>query len=92
MKPFSGNQKYLRYSSSGVSMALNFQRSPITKKTLSKLDDILISYGAIINIIKGSSKQVVQTCFPEYYKFIEDLKKFDPRRIYKSDLSEKLGL
>ena len=92
MKPFSGNQKYLRYSSSGVSMTLNFQRSPITKKTLSKLDDILISYGAIINIIKGSSKQVVQTCFPEYYKFIEDLKKFDPRRIYKSDLSEKLGL
>ena len=92
LKPFSGNQKYLRFSGSGISFALNFQRSQITNKTLSKLDDILISYGAILHVIKGPSKRVVETCFPEYHKFIEDLKKFDPKRIYKSDLSEKLGL
>ena len=92
MKPFNGNQKYLRYSGSGITIALDFQRSPITVKTLSKLDDIIISYGAIPNIIKGSSKRIVQSCFPEYHKFIDELKKFDPRRIYKSDMSEKLGL
>jgi decaprenylphospho-beta-D-ribofuranose 2-oxidase len=92
MKPFNGNQKYLRYSGSGITIALDFQRSPITDKTLSKLDDIIISYGAIPNIIKGSNKRIVQNCFPEYHKFIDELKKFDPRRIYKSDVSEKLGL
>jgi decaprenylphospho-beta-D-ribofuranose 2-oxidase len=92
LKPFRGNQKYLRYSGSGISFALNFQRSPITSNFLSKLDDILISYGAILHVIKNPSKRVVQTCFPEYSKFVEDLKKFDPKRIYKSDLSEKLDL
>ena len=92
MKPFHGNQKYLRYSGSGITIALDFQRSPITTKTFSKLDDIIISYGAIPNIIKGPSKRIVQNCFPEYHKFIGELKKFDPTRIYKSDLSEKLGL
>lgn len=92
MKPFHGKQKYLRYSDSGITMALDFQRSPITTKMFSKLDDIIISYGAIPNIVKGPSKRIVQNCFPEYHKFIDDLKKFDPRRIYKSDMSEKLGL
>ena len=92
MKPFNGNQKYLRYSGSGITIALDFQRSPITVKTLSKLDDIIISYGAIPNIVKGPSKRIVQSCFPEYHKFIDELKKFDPKRIYKSDTSEKLGL
>lgn len=92
LKPFKGNQKYLRYSGSGISFALNFQRSQKTNKILSKLEDIIISYGAIIHVIKGPSKRVVQTCFPEYNKFIEDLKKNDPEKIYKSDLSEKLGL
>ena len=92
MKPFHGNQKYLRYSGSGITIALDFQRSPITVKALSKLDDIIISYGAIPNIIKGSSKRIVQNCFPEYHKFIDELKKFDPKRIYKSDTSEKLGI
>ena len=43
-------------------------------------------------VIKGPCKRVVQTCFSEYSKFVEDLKKFDPKRIYKSDLSEKLDL
>ena len=92
MKPFHGNGKYLRYSGSGITMALDFQSSSITNKTFSKIDDLLISYGAIPYVTKGPSKRVVQTCFPEYDKFIEDLKKFDPKRIYKSDLSEKLGL
>ena len=92
MKPFHGDQKYLRYSGSGITIALDFQRSPITAKIFSKLDDIIISYGIIPNIIKGPSKRIVQNCFPEYHKFIDELKKFDPRRIYKSDLSEKLGL
>tara|TARA_Y100000815_G_C12890324_1_gene329988 strand:- start:232 stop:510 length:279 start_codon:yes stop_codon:yes gene_type:complete len=92
MKPFRGNQKYLRYSGSGITMALDFQRSSLTDKTFSKLDDIIISYGAIPNIVKGPSKRIVQNCFPEYHKFINELKKFDPRRIYKSDLSEKLSL
>ena len=92
MKPFRGNQKYLRYSGSGITMALDFQRSSLTNKTFSKLDDIIISYGAIPNIVKGPSKRIVQNCFPEYHKFINELKKFDPRRIYKSDLSEKLSL
>ena len=92
LKPFRGNQKYLRYTGSGISFALNFQRSFITSNFLSKLDNILISYGAILHVIKGPSKRVVQTCFSEYSKFVEDLKKFDPKRIYKSDLSEKLDL
>jgi decaprenylphospho-beta-D-ribofuranose 2-oxidase len=92
LKPFRGNQKYLRYSGSGISFALNFQHSQKTNEIISKLENIIISHGAIIHVIKGPSKRVVQSCFPEYNKFIEDLKKFDPKKIYKSDLSEKLGL
>ena len=54
------------------------------------MDDIIISYGIIPNIIKGPSKRIVQNCFPEYHKFIDELKKFDPRRIYKSDLIREI--
>jgi len=92
MKPFSGVQRYLRYCGSGITIALDFQRSPLTNTVMSKIDNLTISYGAIPNIIKGPKKEVVKSCFPEYDKFINDLKKFDPKRIYKSDLSEKLGL
>ena len=62
------------------------------RDTKALASDLEIRYGVIPNIIKGPSKRIVQNCFPEYHKFIDELKKFDPRRIYKSDVSEKLGL
>ena len=63
-------------------------------KALKKLDDILISYKALPYIVKDSrlTKEVVEQCYPEYHVFKEILNEIDPKRIFKSELSERLNL
>ena len=94
MKLFKNSQKYLRFSGNGVSIILNLKHCDSTLAFLGKLDELIISYKAIPYIIKDSrlSKRVVEQCYPQYYDFQEILKEIDPKRIFKSELSERLDL
>lgn len=94
MKLFKNSQKYLRFSGNGVSITLNLKHCNSTLIFLRKLDELIISYKALPYIIKDSrlSKKVVEQCYPEYYDFQEILKEIDPKRIFKSELSERLDL
>ena len=38
------------------------------------------------------TKEMVEQCYPEYYDFKEVLNEIDPKRIFKSELSERLNL
>ena len=57
------------------------------------IDKLVIEYSGIPNIIKDSRlpKHVVDKCFPEVDIFRKMLKDFDPKRIFKSDLSKRLN-
>lgn len=94
LKPFRGNQKFLQYSRDGLSNTLIFNNSLSTDHFLSKLDKLIMSYEVIPYIIKDSrlQKNVVEKCYPQYAEFKNILKKIDPDRIFKSYVSEQLGL
>lgn len=94
LKPFRGNKKFLQYCENGLSIALDFKNSPSTSQFIPKIDELVMSYGAIPYIIKDSRlpKNVVEKCYPQYNEFRNILKKIDPDRIFKSCISQRLGL
>ncbi len=94
MKLFNGKQKLLHFSDDGLSIILNLKHCNSTLKFLKKLDDIVISYKALPYIVKDSrlTKEVVEQCYPEYHVFKEILNEIDPKRIFKSELSERMNL
>ncbi len=94
MKLFKGKKKFLQFSGNGVSVILNLKHNNSTLNFLKKLDDLIISYKALPYIIKDSrlTKDVVEQCYPEYYNFKEILKEIDPKRIFRSELSERMNL
>ena len=94
MKLFNGKQKLLHFSDDGLSIILNLKHCNSTLKFLEKLDDIVISYKALPYIVKDSrlTKEVVEQCYPEYHVFKEILNEIDPKRIFKSELSERMNL
>lgn len=94
MKLFRGHQKLLQFSGNGVSIILNLKHNNQTLNFLKNLDELVISYKALPYIIKDSrlSKNVVEQCYPEYFDFKEILKEIDPKRIFKSEISERLEI
>lgn len=93
-KLFSGKQDLLRFTGDGICFAINFSRGTEANKLLKELDDLVIRCAGVPNIIKDSrlSKDVVAACYPEYDRFRSLLKQFDSKRMYRSELSERLGL
>lgn len=93
-KLFSGKSDLLRFTGKGICFAIDFPRQKESQEFLNYLDDLLIRCGGIPNIIKDSriSRRVVEACYPEYGKFKRLLNEFDPKRLYRSELSERLEL
>lgn len=93
-KLFAGQSDLLRFSGNGICFALNFQRNRESVNFLNYLDKILLECRAIPNIIKDSrlSPDIVAAAYPEYEKFRRQLNDFDPKRLFRSELSERLAL
>ena len=93
-KLFSGKQDLLRFTGEGICLALNFSRGAAAIELMNELDQLVVHCGGAPNIIKDSrlSKATVAACYPEYDRFKSLLQQFDPKRIYRSELSERLGL
>jgi decaprenylphospho-beta-D-ribofuranose 2-oxidase len=94
MKLFKGSQRLLRFEGDGVCFTADLARSPAGLSFLPVLDRLTIAAGGIPNIIKDSrlSAAVVRQCYPEYKRFRENLRVFDPERRFRSELSERLEL
>jgi decaprenylphospho-beta-D-ribofuranose 2-oxidase len=93
-KAFDGPRELLRFTGVGVCLALNFPRSAVTHEFMSFLDERVIELGGVPNIIKDSRlpRAVVDACYPGASEFRAALRAFDPKRIFRSELSERLGL
>jgi len=93
-KIFGGEQKLLRFSGDGICFAVNFLRCRQAHILLEWLDSNLVLYGGRPNLIKDSRlpRQIAEACYPEIDKFRMKLRDFDPKRLFRSEMSERLGL
>jgi decaprenylphospho-beta-D-ribofuranose 2-oxidase len=94
MKAFHGEPRLLRFQGRGICVTLDLARSPATLKFLHRLDALTLAADGVPNIVKDSRlpRAVAQACYPEYEHFRERLHAFDAERLYRSELSERLGL
>jgi len=93
-KAFDGTRELLRFSGKGVCLALNFPRNQRAQEFLAFLDERVLALGGLPNIIKDSRlpRAVLDACYPAADEFRAALRNFDPKRIFRSELSERLGL
>jgi decaprenylphospho-beta-D-ribofuranose 2-oxidase len=93
-KMFDGPRELLRFTGEGVCLALNFPRGKVAHEFLPFLDERVMALGGVPNIIKDSRlpRTVVDACYPGASEFRTALRSFDPKRMFRSELSERLGL
>jgi decaprenylphospho-beta-D-ribofuranose 2-oxidase len=93
-KFFGGKQEFLRFDGPGVCFAINLPRTAASARFLSLLDELSTGFRGIPNIIKDSRlpRAVAERAFPQFERFRRELLDFDPQRLYRSELSERLGL
>ena len=93
-KMFAGQKELLRYTGDGICFALDFPRNAESLNFMQHLDQLVIEIGGTPNIIKDSRLpgEIVAKTYPEYELFRNRLTSYDPQRVYRSQLSERLGL
>lgn len=93
-KLFRGEQSQLRFDGDGVCLALDFARDSAGTRLAGALDGLVQELRGVPNVMKDSRlpREVVAACYPHYGAFRDGLRRFDPRRVYASEVSERLGL
>ena len=93
-KIFRGSKELLRFTGDGICFALNLSRSVDSINFIQYLDQLIIDLGGIPNIIKDSRlpQHVVAKTYSGYDYFRERILAYDPERLYRSGISERLGL
>jgi len=94
LKKMSGEQKYLRFEDNKICLTLDMVRNNENTLFLKELYKLYIKYNVLPSIIKDSNldKDIFDNCYKEADIFREKLKEFDPKRIYRSDLSDRLNI
>jgi decaprenylphospho-beta-D-ribofuranose 2-oxidase len=93
-KLFRGRRELVRFTGNGICITLNFPRNQAGAAFASFMDDLMLKYGGWPNLIKDSrlTAEVVNVSYPECEQFRERLRNFDPKRLYRSELSERIRL
>jgi decaprenylphospho-beta-D-ribofuranose 2-oxidase len=93
-KLFGGNADLLRFGGDGICFALNFPRVRGAADLMRDLDLLLGDLGGRPNIIKDSRlpRSAVEAAYPEYSRFRSILHTWDPDRLFRSELTDRLGL
>lgn len=94
LKLFKGQNRLLSFENDGLCLTVDLCRDSNAVHFMNKLDALTRRTGAIPNIVKDSrlSAKTVASCYPEYELMKKRLADFDPRRLYRSELSNRLGL
>ena len=94
VKPFAGASRHLCFEGDGICVTLDLIRSGEAVAFLGVLDQMTLAARGIPNLLKDSrlSRSVVRACYPEYDLFRERLRAYDPERLFRSELSSRLGL
>ena len=94
IKNMSGEEKYLRFEGNKICLTFDFVNNKKNMNFMKLVDNLCIKYKAFPSIIKDSriNETTINECYEYANNFREDLKKFDKKRIYRSELSDRLGL
>ncbi|MDK9721109.1 MAG: FAD-binding oxidoreductase [Rhodospirillales bacterium] len=95
LKIFEGGQQTgLRYDGEGYSFTIDVAATPGALAMLSELDELNTDHGVVTGVLKDSrlSSSVARAQYKGYDAFRARLQAFDPRRRFRSILSERLGL
>jgi decaprenylphospho-beta-D-ribofuranose 2-oxidase len=94
LKKMSGEQKYLRFEDNKICLTFDMVRNNKNTIFLNELYKLYKKYNVVPSIIKDSNldKNTFNACYKEADIFREKLKKFDPKRVYRSDLSDRLNI
>jgi decaprenylphospho-beta-D-ribofuranose 2-oxidase len=89
-----GQQRFLNFTGSGISLALDIPNIPAAAAFFSKLDQITTEAGGIANISKDSrlSADAVRGMYRGYDAFRSALNAYDPEAHFKSELRRRLDL
>lgn len=93
-KAFAGARELLRFTGAGICLALDVPAGRDADRFMAFLDERVTALGGVPSLIKDSRlpRAVVDACYPEADRFRDALRAFDPKRLFRSDLSERLGL
>jgi decaprenylphospho-beta-D-ribofuranose 2-oxidase len=93
-KPFSGRQRSLSVSGTGILFTFDLARTERTRDFLTAFDGLTATVRAQPNIAKDSRlpAAVVAATLPGYERFAKSIRGFDPDRLYQSELSRRIGL
>ncbi len=93
-KPFNGTPDLIRFDGSGISLAIEMPRSAAANRLLPEIDRLLVRLGGRPNILKDSRlpRSVFEATYPDCDRLRAVLRRWDPQRLFRSELSERLGL
>jgi decaprenylphospho-beta-D-ribofuranose 2-oxidase len=93
-KAFAGSRELLRFTGSGICLALDVPAASEADQFMAFLDERVMALGGLPSIIKDSRlpRAVVDACYAESDRFRSLLRTFDPQRLFCSEVSERLGL
>jgi len=94
LKLFKGDQSLLNFCGTGVCLALDVPNNKKAHSFFDFLDDLCTSSSSIMNIAKDSrlTQRTVEAVYPEYGKFKDRLLAFDGKKIFSSEVRNRLEL
>ena len=95
LKNMSGQQKYLRFEDNKVCLTFDYINTKKNLIFMSKIDDLYSKYQILPSIVKDSriSKEIFNNCYKEESSnFKEKLRSFDKKRVYRSEISNRLEI
>jgi decaprenylphospho-beta-D-ribofuranose 2-oxidase len=94
MKAFKGEPSLLRFERDGICLTVYLRRTAAAAQALSRLDAVVEEAGGVINLMKDprAPLELIRRLYPGYREFRETLHRFDPDRLFRSALSDRLAL
>ena len=89
-----GNDNYLSFPDAGYTLAMDFKRDAKLLPLLDELDEIVLAYEGRQYLAKDArmSEQVFKKSYKNWEKFLAVKAKYDPKNIFASQQSRRLGL
>lgn len=93
-KLFSGKQELLRFNGQGIVFAINFPRTNKSLEFLKWWDAVVLETKGLPSLIKDSrlSLGMVEKTYQQFADFKSALQRWDPERLFRNSLSERLSL
>jgi len=93
-KLFGGERRLLRFAAPGICFALNIPRDSASPAFMAFMDGLIVELGGIPNIAKDSRLPgaVVRATYRGFDEFRSGVHGHDPRRLFQSELSQRLGI